>query len=636
MAGGDGSVSRYAAFISYSHADHAAVRWLHRALETYKLPKTLVGADSPFGPAPRRLPPIFRDRDELPASGDLGSELRSALAESRFQIVLCSPRSAKSKWVNEEILSFKRVHGENRTLALIVGGEPYAGGDEECFPPALRFKLTPDGSLSDVPAEPIAADIRSGKDGKRLALLKLIAGITGLKLDALARRDAARRQRRMAVVTAASLAIAVLTIGLAIYAEMQRRTAEHQRRLADRSLQFLIDTFSIANPATENPRTITALTILDRVSKRAGSELKNEPAVSARLLQTTGEIYLNLGLARESERDLRAALAMVSDRSEVRARVLVRLGIAAYQRGDARESARWIDQAATSYDRNAAYGPEIDALIVEWRGRLASLQAHYAKAAALLGTAAADYARLDGDHRPELARAWINQALALQRIGRFAEADSLLAKAVMLCTAKFGADHVMTAAAIQDQALGDFEAGRLIRAEARMRHALAIYSRVLDNDHPTRADALLLLGRIRTARGDIAGARVAFAEARAMHTRLYGATNPAVGDVDSFAAEAEDKAGDYPAALALLARTKAIYDASYGPDDPDQAELLTKRARVLAHAGHPVEAKRDCTAAILLSVKLDPRDPNIPAARTECAALSTPRHDRPTGDRQDG
>src|SRR6478735_1146061 len=134
-AGGGSRVREYAAFISYSHADTAIVRWLHHALETYRLPKVLVGTDSPFGEVPRRLPPVFRDRDELPASGDLGTELRNALTNSRFQIVVCSPRSAKSFWVNEEIKHFKRTHGEYRTLALIVGGEPYAGGDTECFPP---------------------------------------------------------------------------------------------------------------------------------------------------------------------------------------------------------------------------------------------------------------------------------------------------------------------------------------------------------------------------------------------------------------------------------------------------------------------------------------------------------------------
>jgi hypothetical protein len=280
------SASRYGAFISYSHSDQGVARWLHRALETYRLPKGLIGRDSPFGPVPRRLPPVFRDRDELPASGDLGQELRAALAASRFQIVLCSPRAAASKWVNEEILTFKRLHGEARVLALIVGGEPYAGGGAECFPPAMRFRLAADGSLSTTPAEPIAADLRPGKDGRRLALLKLVAGITGLPLDSLVRRDAARRQERLLYITTGAVAVAVTTIGLAIYANAERVVAEHQQQLAEKSLDFLVGTFALANPATENPRTITVLTILDRASKRAGTELASQPAVGARLLAT--------------------------------------------------------------------------------------------------------------------------------------------------------------------------------------------------------------------------------------------------------------------------------------------------------------------------------------------------------------
>ncbi len=106
---------RYAAFISYSHADAAAARWLHHQLETFRMPRALVGTPTAFGPVQRRLPPLFRDREELAASGDLGADLRAALAASRFQIVLCSPNATQSKWVNEEILSFKRLPGEHRT-----------------------------------------------------------------------------------------------------------------------------------------------------------------------------------------------------------------------------------------------------------------------------------------------------------------------------------------------------------------------------------------------------------------------------------------------------------------------------------------------------------------------------------------
>jgi tetratricopeptide (TPR) repeat protein len=614
--------SRYSAFISYSHADHACARWLHHGLETYRLPKSLVGSESPFGPVTRRLLPVFRDRDELPASGDLGGELRAALAQSRYQIVLCSPNSARSHWVNEEILSFKRLHGESRTLALIVAGEPYAGDERECFPPALRFRLAPDGSLSNVAAEPIAADIRPGKDGRRLALLKLIAGLAGVRLDALARRDAARRQRRLVLITTLSLSVAVMTMGLAVYAEMQRRVAEAQRRLAEKSLQFLVNTFQIANPATENPRTITAITILDRVSKRASSELKDEPAVSAKLLQTTGEIYFNLGLQKESERDLRASLKLAPAMGEDRAHILLRLAELAFRRGDAKASTALVDEAERSYDHHASFAPAVDAAVAQMRGMISFLGAHYAEAGSFFGKAASGYQKLSGDHREEIGHALMSQAQALVQLKRFAEADPLLARAVSIYIAKFGVDNVLTAVAIQNRALNDYEGGNYAQAEQRVERALTVFHKVLEDNHPKLAAAYVLLGRIRTARGDSPGALQAFDKARTIFSGLYGIRNAAVGDVDFYASEAAAKGKDVEGALHLLDQTKQIYDASYGANDPDQVELLMMRAKVLASASRVRDSAQACDAALSLQAKLDPNDPGLPANRNACTSFA--------------
>ncbi len=118
-----------------------------------------------------------------------------------FLVVICTPAAVASRWVDGEILAFKKTHGEDRVLAVIAAGEPYASvssatANQECFPLSLRYRLGADGELSDVPAEPIAADLRPGGDGKRLAKLKLVAGLTGLKLDDLVRRETQRRMRR--------------------------------------------------------------------------------------------------------------------------------------------------------------------------------------------------------------------------------------------------------------------------------------------------------------------------------------------------------------------------------------------------------------------------------------------------------
>jgi len=205
---------RYWAFISYSSKDKAFAKKLHQRLETYRIPKDLVGRPGRDGePVPHRLMPIFRDREELPLSSDLGNSIEDALKACRYLIVICSRNAAQSRWVNEEIRYFKSIGREDRIMALIIDGEPGSSGAEqaenECFPPALRFRVGADGGLTDLPVEPIAGDLRPGGDGWTSAFLKAVAGITGMGYDAFARRERKReRRRRMMMGAAAALGIA--------------------------------------------------------------------------------------------------------------------------------------------------------------------------------------------------------------------------------------------------------------------------------------------------------------------------------------------------------------------------------------------------------------------------------------------
>src|SRR5438128_7080248 len=80
-------------------------------------------------------------------------------------------------------------------------------------PKSVRFQLARDGGISDKTAEPLAADVREGKDGKRNALLKLIAGIIGVPFDELRQRDRQRRIRRR-IHLGASIVAMVAVMGL--------------------------------------------------------------------------------------------------------------------------------------------------------------------------------------------------------------------------------------------------------------------------------------------------------------------------------------------------------------------------------------------------------------------------------------
>lgn len=239
------SGKRYWAFLSYSHQDRVVAGWLHRALETYDVPARLVGRPTAMGPAPRRLRPIFRDREDLTAAPSLRERVHEALDESAYLIVVCSPAAVKSKWVNAEVTRFKAKHGEDRVLAVVVAGTPHASEmpgreDEECFPSALRVRVDEAGALTEERAEPVAADLRPTGDGRRLARLKLLAPMLGVDLDDLAHRDANRRAAQMASFSAALGVVALATTGLAIEAIHQRNEARHQRAEAEGLVEFML------------------------------------------------------------------------------------------------------------------------------------------------------------------------------------------------------------------------------------------------------------------------------------------------------------------------------------------------------------------------------------------------------------
>ena len=265
----------YFAFLSYSHADAGWGEWLHDALEKFRVPSSLAGRLTPQGVVPKRLTPIFRDRKELAASSDLGAEIRDAITASRFLIVLCSPAAANSRWTNAEIDTFKRVRPDGCVLAAIVGGEPFASDipgreAEECLPPALRVRYDRRGRPTPKRAEPLCTDLRENRDGKRLGLLKLVAGMLAVGLDDLVQRETVRRQRRLAILAAGSLAGMAITSTLAIAAFQARDEARDQRRQAEGLVGFMLGDLK------EKLEPIGRLDALDAVGNRALSYFQHQ------------------------------------------------------------------------------------------------------------------------------------------------------------------------------------------------------------------------------------------------------------------------------------------------------------------------------------------------------------------------
>lgn len=251
---------RYKAFISYTHADAKVAAWLQRRLETWRPPR---GSGIEKRPAP-----VFRDREGLVASSDLSASIRDALDASEYLVVVCSRAAADSLWVAQEVETFLRSGRRDRVLCLVVG-DPRVSA-LECLPAPLR---------RETGFEPLAADLRPGQDGRQLALEKLIAGLVGVELETLRRREAQRRQRRLIAITAASLGSSVvlatltfLAVGARNDAEQARAEADLRRQQAEALVEFML------GDLREKLESVGRLDIMRDVGSEAAEYFSTVPA----------------------------------------------------------------------------------------------------------------------------------------------------------------------------------------------------------------------------------------------------------------------------------------------------------------------------------------------------------------------
>jgi tetratricopeptide (TPR) repeat protein len=248
---------------------------------------------------PKRLSPIFRDRDELPSSASLSDAVNEALAGSESLIVICSPDSAASRWVNEEIRTFRQFGRADQIFCFVVEGEPNSGDKNECFPPALTEAI----GEYDGYREPVAADARPSGDGRRNAVLKIAAGLLNVGFDELKRRDLRRYQRRLAGVTVTSILIAAVTITLAVTATIARNEADLRRQQAEDLIGFML------GDLREELHEIERLDVFKSVGDKAMEyfALLDEEDESNYSLAQRAKNLRQIGEVRQDQGDLSAA-----------------------------------------------------------------------------------------------------------------------------------------------------------------------------------------------------------------------------------------------------------------------------------------------------------------------------------------
>jgi tetratricopeptide (TPR) repeat protein len=607
---------RYYAFISYSHRDKAWADWLHKALETYALPKRLVGQSTAAGVIPQRLAPIFRDRDELASATDLGRKVNEALAQSANLIVICSPRSAASRWVDEEVLAFKRLGHSERIFCLIVDGEPNASdlpgrAAEECFASALRFRIGADGQLTPARTEPIAADARPGKDGKTNAKLKLIAGMLEIDFDRLKQRELQRRNRRMTAFAALALAVMAVTTALAIAALFARHAAvvaSHAAERRQKQAESLV-TFMLGD-LNDKLAQVARLDILEAVDDRAMSYFQSLPTadVTDEALAQRAKALEKIGSVRMDQGRLPAAMASFQ----------VALKLAA-----ARANAAPEDTA-----RQLAYG-EIWAFIGKtyWiQGQLDDAQHSFESAQKIL-LRAGSYAADDLQLQFQLTMIDNNIGHVLEARGRLDEAALQYQKMLALCLKLVAAEPDSAEWKAQlGTAHNNLGKMALLRgdlamaiaqyaADDRIESELAARDPKDNNQHENMLIVRAILGRTLALTGDVSAGMRDLQQAVDIAKQLKTVDLNNTSFQEEFAYYASQLSrlqrlsNDLSAARAAITQSLAIY-AVLTKQDPantqwqrEFAEAQLEQAEQLRAAGHADAARAQAQTALR---RLDP------------------------------
>ena len=187
-------------------------------------------------------------------------------------------------------------------------------------------------------------------------------------LPVIARADAwsyrtGKFVRRHAVVVGLSFAFVALLIGFTIttviqsaniryerdVAQAERARAQAEQERAEAVRDFLVDSFTRADPARARGKDITALEILGSGATRITKELRSQPKLQADLLDTIGTVYLSLGQTADAQPLIEQALSVRrslygAENLEV-ARSLYSLNRVYAAKGDLQTSERLADES---------------------------------------------------------------------------------------------------------------------------------------------------------------------------------------------------------------------------------------------------------------------------------------------------
>jgi tetratricopeptide (TPR) repeat protein len=456
--------------------------------------------------------------------------------------------------------------------------------------------------------------------------------------------------RNRAGVAAGVLMLSALVVGLAaaslgfVRAMRAEEMARQEAVAAERVSQFLVELFEVSDPGEARGRSITAQEILERGVTRIDRELEDEPLIKARLLDTMGNVHVNLGLYDRARTLLETALAIREhdldpDDPDV-AESLASFGWLLYRQAEF-QSALEPHQRALSI-RTRALGSEHletarslyalgsthvflanadsaralltraqrifeaqlrpDAVVVAWcvndLAVLAAIEENFVESASLFERALAIKETKLAPDDPDLAVTLNNLGYALTKGGRYVEAEPILRRAIDIREKTLGAEHVFTASSLHSAAelarlMGEFD-----EAERLYERALGIQERNLGPDNPEVAMSLVGLAQLRCETGAYDEAEKLFRRATTIYETTVGENHPDIIPCLSGLGGVCGELGREDEANTHFQRAIDVGERAFGSDSPHVVAILVEQARTAAKLGNRERALASLRAGV--------------------------------------
>jgi tetratricopeptide (TPR) repeat protein len=313
------------------------------------------------------------------------------------------------------------------------------------------------------------------------------------RLIKFARRHKVGLGAGVLVAAAILIGLTLATIGMIrakkaeSLAAVERDRANQEAATAQQVSDFLIGLFEISNPSEALGNTITAREVLDKGAEKIDQELSGQPLVQARLMDTMGLVYRNLGLYQQAIILLEKALA---NRRQV-------LG----SQHDYKQSEPLYREALTINRKLLGNEHLRVAQSINNLGMLVYRKGAYSEAENLFREALEMNRKILGEEHPEISTNLNNLALVVRDKGNYEEAEQIFRRVLKMDQKFYGGKHPYVAVTLINLASVLRRQENFEEAESHFRKALEIQREIFSEDHWRLAHTKSLLGGCLSEQG---------------------------------------------------------------------------------------------------------------------------------------